>query len=107
MSTVDDDLRMDPVVARRGAAALVDAGHTLTNSRNDQGGRLDDEGAARPWGGDALGQAFQTNYDQIVPAVLGAWARLGSYLEEYAAGVTAAIDATIAAEDAARQRIRW
>lgn len=104
---MDGDLRMDPVVARQGAAYLADAGQTLTNSRNNQGGQLDDEGAAKPWGGDSLGHAFQTNYDQIVPAVLEAWATLGTYLDEYAAGVTAAIDATVAAEDAARQRMTW
>jgi hypothetical protein len=96
---------MNPVVARQGAACLADAGRTLTNRRGDQGGQLHDEGAARPWGGDALGQAFQTNYDQIVPAVLEAWAKLGPALDEYAAGVTEAIDATVAAEDAARQRL--
>jgi hypothetical protein len=104
---MDGDLRMNPVVARQGAAYLADAGHTLTGSRNSQGDQLEGEGAARPWGGDSLGQAFQTNYDQIVPAVLEAWAKLGTYLDEYAAGVNAAIDATVAAEDAARQRMTW
>lgn len=104
---MDGELRMDPVVARQGAASLADAGHTLTNNRNNQGGQLEDEGAAKPWGRDSLGQAFQGNYDKIVPAVLEAWAKLGTYLDEYAAGVTAAIDATVAAEDAADQRMTW
>jgi hypothetical protein len=104
---VDDDLRMDAVAARRGAACLADAGHMLTSSRGDKGALLDDEGAAHPWGGDALGHAFQANYDQIVPAVLDAWAKLGSYLGEYSDGVAAAVDATVTAEDAARQRMSW
>jgi hypothetical protein len=104
---MDGDLTVDPVIARQGAAELAGAARTLTDGRRVNGAHLEDEGAAKPWGADTLGQAFQTNYDQIGPAVLEAWARLGSSLNEYATGVTTAIDAAVAADDAARQRMTW
>ena len=107
MSIVDGEVRFDPVTARQGAAYLSDAGQTLANSRGNQGGQLEDEGGVKPWGADTLGQAFQTNYDQIAPIVLEAWTKIGTYIEEYATGVTSIIDAAVAAEDAANQRMTW
>lgn len=104
---MDGEVRFNPVVARHGVAHLRDAAQTLANSRSNQGRQLEDEAAIRPWGGDSLGQAFQTNYDQIAPLVLEAWTQLGTYLEEYATGVNSVIDASVAAEDAARQRMTW
>jgi hypothetical protein len=104
---MDDELSVDPVAAGQGAASLRESAQTLAASRGAHGDQLEDEAAGRPWGADRLGQAVQANYEQIAPVVLAAWTRIGTYLDDYAIAVTSIVDAAVAAEDAARQRMTW
>jgi hypothetical protein len=104
---VTDEIRLEPVVARQGAQYLTDAGRQVSQARRTLGAELEDEAAARPWGHDDIGAAFQTNYDQAVPMVLAAWPKLGEYLEYLGSAVTAAADAAVAENEAARQRMTW
>jgi len=104
---VTDEMRLEPVVARQGAEYLTDAGRQVDDVRRTLGAEREHDAAARPWGHDDIGAAFQTNYDQAVPMVMEAWPKLGAYLEYLGAAVTAAVDAAVAENEAARQRLTW
>lgn len=40
--------------------------------------------AARPWGNDAIGQAFSTNYDKVVSDALAAWTEITRDVSDFA-----------------------
>jgi hypothetical protein len=60
---------------------LAVAGRKLAALRAGAGGELAAASAARPWGDDAAGRAFEQRYRSIEEQVLGAWEQLAGYLE--------------------------
>lgn len=107
VTTMDGEVRFDPALVARGVSYLSEAGEALTRLQGQLGDDIESMSAARPWGNDDIGQAFQTNYDQIFPKLMQAWPKLGTDVSQYATAVSAVEDAAAQAEAAARQRMTW
>jgi len=63
------------------ARALAAAGRELGALREGPGAELAKATAARPWGDDAAGWAFELRYRSIETPVLAAWEQLAGYVE--------------------------
>jgi len=73
-----DELRLDALPAAR---RLGDAGRSLSAQRDGAGSALAAASAARPWGDDEAGRAFESRYRPMEAHVLSAWAQLARYVE--------------------------
>ncbi|MET8150008.1 hypothetical protein ACIBSW_36340 [Actinoplanes sp. NPDC049668] len=87
----DPDLWLDPDRAASGGRDLAAAGKHLTRQRTGAGADLAGLSAARPWGTDDIGQAFENNYRPIEQQVLEAWEKLGGYVEGLGDAVAEAV----------------
>jgi hypothetical protein len=77
----DDQLRLDPNHALGGARDLTASGKNLTGRRADLGNEIAALSAARPWGKDDIGAAFDKEYAPMVDKVLQAWTQIAAYVE--------------------------
>jgi hypothetical protein len=77
----DDRLRLDAAEALRGALDLSAAGRRLTEQRIGPGTEVAAASDARPWGYDAAGQSFESQYRAVEQQVLDAWELLAAYVE--------------------------
>jgi hypothetical protein len=68
-----------------GLQALSAAGRELGEQRNDSGAALAAASAARPWGDDEAGRAFERRYRPVETQVLTAWEQLARYVESLGA----------------------
>lgn len=66
---------------RPGARALAAAGRDLGAMRAGPGASLAAASAARPWGDDEAGRAFELRYRSVEAQVLSAWEQLAGYVE--------------------------
>jgi hypothetical protein len=57
--------------------------------------------STKPWGQDAIGRAFEENYQQIVPVTVANWSRISHGLADFAADLVHAQDQARAANQAA------
>nr|BFE66988.1 hypothetical protein GCM10020092_002890 [Actinoplanes digitatis] len=87
----DPDLWLDPDRAAGGGRDLAAASKHLTRQRTGPGAELAALSAARPWGTDDIGQAFENNYRPIEQQVLEAWEKLGGYVEGLGDAVAEAV----------------
>jgi hypothetical protein len=78
---IDERLRATDDRAWAGSAALTTAGIDLAARRDGVGAAVAAASAARPWGGDAAGQAFDLRYRLVEQQVLDAWEHLAGYVE--------------------------
>ncbi|MEU7903856.1 hypothetical protein [Actinoplanes sp. NPDC049118] len=85
------ELWLDPDRAANGGRDLASAGSHLTRLRTGPGAELAALSAARPWGADAIGQAFEKNYRPIEQQVLEAWEKLAGYVEGLGDAVVEAV----------------
>ncbi|OJF09391.1 hypothetical protein [Couchioplanes caeruleus] len=76
-----NELWLDPAQAAGGGRDLAAAGRHLGSQHAEAGSEVAEMSAARPWGTDDIGRAFERNYRPIEQQVLQAWERLGAYLE--------------------------
>lgn len=90
----DGQLWLDASRARRGGADLALSGEAVTARRAVQGGEIEVASAARPWGRDDIGAAFERSYRGIEQTVLRAWAGVGQRLTDLGVDVVDAVDAS-------------
>ena len=67
--------------AWEGARRLQTAGQELGAQRDGAGASLAAASAARPWGSDEAGLAFERRYRPAEAHVLAAWEQLAQYVE--------------------------
>ncbi|WP_432956915.1 hypothetical protein [Micromonospora haikouensis] len=91
----DGQLWLDPGRARRGGADLTSAGEAVTDRRAQVGGQLAATSAARPWGRDDIGAAFEKQYRGFEETLLRAWAGLGRALEHLGEDVVRSVDNSV------------
>jgi hypothetical protein len=84
-------LWLDPERALRGAHDLAIAGRDITGQREGLGADIAAASAARPWGNDDIGAAFDKNYRGIEQALLTAWSSVGRYVEGLGAEATTSV----------------
>ena len=77
----DEAHRLDGDRALAGALQLSAAGRDLATQRDGPGAALTSESAARPWGRDHAGHAFDRRYRPVERQVLDAWELLAAYME--------------------------
>ncbi|MFC4148219.1 hypothetical protein ACFO0M_18355 [Micromonospora mangrovi] len=95
----DAQLWLDPDRARRGGADLTLAGEAVSASRRTVGGELAAASAARPWGRDDIGGAFDKQYRRYEETLLRAWELLGRSLEGLGADVVRSVAATLETDE--------
>ncbi|WP_405113538.1 hypothetical protein OG559_06820 [Micromonospora sp. NBC_01405] len=88
----DGQLWLDPGRARRGGADLTSAGEAVTARRVQVGGRIAAASAARPWGRDDIGAAFEKQYRGFEETLLRAWTGVGRALENLGGNVVRSVD---------------
>ena len=101
----DGELRLDPVRAIDGARNLAAAGEELAALRTASGAELQSRGAARPWGADDIGDAFDRQYAPIAAQVLAAWDSLAAHIEDLGAAAARSVQENQQADDEAGVRI--
>ncbi|MER5700903.1 hypothetical protein ABT023_02915 [Micromonospora sp. NPDC002296] len=89
---VDGQLWLDPGRARRGGADLTSAGEAVTARRAKVGDRIAAASAARPWGRDDIGAAFEKQYRGFEETLLRAWTGVGRALENLGEDVVRSVD---------------
>ncbi|GGQ45483.1 hypothetical protein [Couchioplanes azureus] len=75
------ELWLDPGQAAGGGHDLAASGRRLAAPRAEAGSEVAALSAARPWGSDDIGQAFERNYRPVEQQVLQAWERLAGHVE--------------------------
>lgn len=60
---------------------ISEAGRVLGVQRDTAGAAVAAASAARPWGDDEAGRAFEGRYRVVETHVLGAWEQLAQYVE--------------------------
>ncbi|RGC69634.1 hypothetical protein C5N14_04330 [Micromonospora sp. MW-13] len=88
----EGQLWLDPDRARRGGADLSSAGEAVADRRAQVGGRIAAASAARPWGRDDLGAAFDKQYRGFEETLLRAWAGIGRALDNLGEDVVRSVD---------------
>jgi hypothetical protein len=101
----DDELALDPARAHRGGLDLHHAGTTISASRSADGAAIAAASAARPWGRDDIGAAFEKNYRPVETAILAAWESTGSSMEGLGAAAVRSVERSVDTDDAAGGRI--
>lgn len=91
-------LWLDPGRARRGGIDLTLAGEAFTARRAQVGGAIAAASAARPWGRDDIGAAFERQYRRYEDTLLRAWSGVGRGLENLGADVVRSVDNTMQAD---------
>ncbi|MFI0792967.1 hypothetical protein ACH4OY_09735 [Micromonospora rubida] len=94
----DGQLWLDPGRARRGGADLTSAGEAVTARRAQVGDRIAAAGAARPWGCDDIGAAFEKQYRGFEGTLLRAWAGVGRSLKNLGEDVVRSVDNSVEAD---------
>lgn len=94
-AVADGQLWLDPNRARRGGADLSIAGRSVKAQRDRLGGEIAAASAARPWGRDDIGGAFEKTYRGIETTLLRAWQGLGLHVEGLGADVVRSVDANV------------
>jgi hypothetical protein len=102
----DDQVFLDPQRALGAARNLVHAGDELKEQRTGAGGRIAAASAARPWGKDDIGAAFEKNYRGFETQLLEAWQGVAEYLEGMGYVVAKAVDNTVRTDDESGNRVR-
>ncbi|WP_229399662.1 hypothetical protein [Micromonospora okii] len=85
-------LWLDPGRARRGGADLTSAGEAVTARRQQVGGAIAAASAARPWGRDDIGAAFEKQYRGFEEILLRVWAGVGRAVEGLGEDVVRSVD---------------
>jgi hypothetical protein len=67
--------------ARAGSRRLSSVGRELGVLRDGAGASVAAVSAARPWGDDEAGRAFESRYRPVEAQVLTAWEQLAQYVE--------------------------
>ncbi|HET6530768.1 MAG TPA: hypothetical protein VFH03_09165 [Actinoplanes sp.] len=101
----DGRLYLDPAVVLDGARNLRAAGTHVRNEHRSTGMALAADTAARPWGKDDIGAAFEKNYRPIEQQVLQAWSQLGEYLEGLGDAAAASVGDNQGADQEASVRV--
>ncbi|GAA1786874.1 hypothetical protein HC028_26410 [Planosporangium flavigriseum] len=99
------EVRLDAPRAERAGANLAHAGTELARLRQGIGAELEAAGAARPWGSDSLGAAFQSNYDTYAPRLLAAWASLASQVESLGSRAIVSVHNAVETDAASSRRM--
>ncbi|MEH1165582.1 hypothetical protein V6V47_09365 [Micromonospora sp. CPCC 205539] len=100
----DGQLWLDPSRAQRGGADLALAGEAVTARRAAEGGEIEVASAARPWGRDDIGAAFERSYRGFEQTLLRAWTGVGNRLTELGTDVVHAVDASVQTDRASASR---
>ena len=100
-----DELRLDAPAADQGARRIGDVGRSLTALRDGDGSALTSASAARPWGGDEAGRAFECRYRPVEAQVMAAWEQLAQYVEGLGDVVARAVHDDREADAAASRRM--
>ncbi|GII24111.1 hypothetical protein [Planosporangium mesophilum] len=100
-----EEMRLDAPRAERAGTNLAQSGVELARLRQGIGAELEAATAARPWGRDSLGSAFQTNYDKYGPQLLEAWASIASFVQSLGERAVVSVDRAVETDDASRRRI--
>jgi hypothetical protein len=92
---------LDIGVAAPGIGAVTyGAGHAVA-SREAHLPMVQAIAGGKPWGHDAIGRAFEKNYQEIVPVTLDNWSKIIGDLADFAANLKQAQDEAWAANQAA------
>ena len=92
---------LDIAVAAPGIGAVTYAAESALATYEAHVPMVRGLGGVKPWGQDAIGQAFEENYQQIAPVTLDTWARISRELAEFAVNLRLAQDEAWAANQAA------
>ncbi|WP_320069065.1 hypothetical protein [Micromonospora sp. RTGN7] len=101
----DGELWLDPVRARRGGGDLTSAGEAVTDRRARVGGQIAAASAARPWGRDDIGAAFEKQYRGFEETLLRAWAGVGRAVEHLGEDVVRSVDNEVATDSRSGGRL--
>ena len=99
-----DVFSLDIATAAPGIGALTYGANNALASHDAHVSVVQGLGAAKPWGNDSIGHAFESNYTQILPDVLEAWRTISHDLSEFAENLQRAQDEAWAANDAATRQ---
>ncbi|MEO3780320.1 hypothetical protein ABGB16_26590 [Micromonospora sp. B11E3] len=94
----EGQLWLDPGRARRGGTDLSLAGEALTARRGQVGGAIAAASAARPWGRDDIGAAFEKQYRGFEETLLRAWSGVGRAIEHLGTDVVRSVDNALQAD---------
>ncbi|MEH0845290.1 hypothetical protein V6U81_23140 [Micromonospora sp. CPCC 205711] len=100
----EGQLWLDRDRARRGGADLHLAGEAIGDRRAKVGGPIAAASAARPWGRDDIGAAFEKQYRRYEETLLRAWEGVGHTVENLGAHAVASVDANVEADTASGRR---
>lgn len=104
----DEAYQLTPRLFDRGIRALLRGAEQASASRAIRLAEIHTLEGQRPWGGDQIGQAFDTNYTNspFVADTKSYWAELVRDLTDFADGVDVAEQGATAANDAADQQVK-
>jgi hypothetical protein len=99
-------LWLDPQQALDGAGNLAAAGRQYAAERAGIGAEIAAATAARPWGSDEFGQAFEQNYRPTEQQVLQAWEQIAAYIQGLADAAAVSVHDNLEADHQASVRVR-
>ena len=88
---MSDEVFLDASAAAAGGRELHDAGQALGELRQQAFAALFSASAARPWGDDEIGQAFDNGYRPAEQQVIDAWLALADHVRTLGDSVQAAV----------------
>lgn len=97
---------LDPAAALAAARRLNLAGQSLERERDASGGRIEQAGQQRPWGGDELGKAFASRYADSATMLLLLWRDAAHRTVGLSESIVTAVAATEHVDAAAQARFR-
>jgi hypothetical protein len=96
---------LDIAVAAPGIGALDYAAEAVVASYQAHSPTLQGLDGAKPWGQDAIGKAFQENYDKILPPTLVTWSEIVWDLNDFSLNLRRAQEEAWAANESATRTI--
>ncbi len=94
-----------PSVAAPGLRAVTHAADAAQRSHELRQPQIRALADTRPWGGDAIGKAFEENYRQLMPAALEVWTLLCDGLTQFSIGLRRAQEEALAANEQAMEQL--
>jgi hypothetical protein len=99
-------IRLNVERGYRAATELAGAGSELRALRTGPGAEIEAAGAAKPWGNDEIGAAFETNYGANATSLLDSWENIAAFVEGIGLQVAEVVKATVEADAVAAHRNR-
>jgi hypothetical protein len=111
MTGPDQGIDLDPVAAKAAGGVVYAAGVQLAATRRAGGARLASANAAKPWGNDEMGKAFEQDkgdkpgYLTTANGVLDAWKNYSELTTNLGVSIDKAVDQLTGADEAGEARV--